>query len=135
MALIILLPLFPVKVFATKACPLPPCYTKAPEYNFDKQRCRLNADWIATGKIKVISHDYQGMPLAKDFLTFIFTANNWEKGKLLRKDKILFTVGWCKNQIFPKNATNGDVRIYGITVKKSGQPDEYQFIYIEKISA
>jgi len=130
---ILALLLLPMQALATKACALPPCYTDATASKFDKGKCSMHSDWIATGKINVIAHDYQGMPLNKDFLTFSFEAQQWEKGKQFAQAQLLFTVGWCENQIFPENVM-GKVRIYGKVVPQSEGHAEYRFLYIEPLS-
>ncbi len=123
---------YPTQLLATKACQLPPCYTDAPEYKFDENKCRLHSDWVATGEIEISAHDYQGHPLNKDFLTFVFNASAWEKGKKFKRDNASFTIGWCKNQIFPSNIPSR-VRIYGIVIKQPNAHDDYQFLYIEPL--
>jgi hypothetical protein len=131
-AVLVLWLVFPVELLATKACPLPPCYTPAPAYAFDAAKCRHHSDWIAHGDVTVIAHNVQGMPLNRDFLTFIFDNSTWEKGSQWRKQPLKFTVGWCKNALFPKGL-RGSARIYGVVVQRPGEADEYRFLYIEKL--
>jgi hypothetical protein len=121
----------PMTSLATKACPPPPCYTDATLSTFDKAKCSLHSDWIATGTVKVIAHHYKGMPLNKDFLSFVFNSQTWEKGVELATDTILFQVGWCKNPAFPIGAKH--VRIYGTVVKSADSVPEYRFWKIEKL--
>ncbi len=92
--IIIILLLAPTKVFATKPCPQSPCFTKS---QFDKEKCIEVSDWMAIGKIENVIHNYKGHPLNKDFASFTFIVETWEKGEGQIQKKLYFSVGWCHN--------------------------------------
>ncbi len=52
--LIIILFNLSAKVFATKPCPLPSCYTDSTGAHFDKRKCALASDWVTTGRIEML---------------------------------------------------------------------------------
>lgn len=134
--IILSLLLLSVDSFATKVCHTPPCYTDATAQNFDIEKCTNAANWIATGKISIKSHDLIGMPLNKDFVSFDFLVKVWEKSdnlKMKEMKKIPFKVGWCINQIFPYESTTGLFRFYGTLTETKEDEKEYRYLYIEKL--
>lgn len=131
--------IFSTGLYATKPCPLSKCInypvtSTDPAQYFDKNKCIKSSDWVATGQIKVKTHNFIGMLLNKDFMSFDFIVKNWEKGKELIKEQIPFKVGWCNNPLPPNSETKGIFRFYGVIIDKLGEEKEYGYLYIEKIS-
>ncbi len=119
-------------VFATKPCPQLPCFSQS---KFDKQKCVAAADWIATGQITKVIHNYKGEPLNKDFARFSFIVKTQEKGNAAIQKELRFTIGWCDNSKSLPEDTSGFFRFYGITHKSiDTKTDSYEYLYFEKIS-
>ncbi len=117
--------------FATKPCPPSPCVTQS---QFDKEKCVAASNWIATGEVKKVIHNYSGEPLNKDFASFIFFVKTQEKGKEPVHKELHFTVGWCDNpKPLPKD-TSGLFRFYGITYKSmANKTDKYEYLHFEHL--
>ena len=123
----------PLQAYSTKSCPTPPCYSDATKRTFDKKKCTIASDWTAVGEIQIKTHDFIGMPLNKDFIAFNFIPKMWEKSVSSAKKKIPFKVGWCKNQMFPYNNSNGLFRFYGTMYTTREGELEYRYLYIERL--
>lgn len=119
--------------FATKPCHPNKCFSHHP-YQFDRKKCEDASDWIAIGRIKSIVHNYKGRPLNKDFASFTFIVETWEKGEDPIQEELHFTVGWCHNsQQLPKD-TSGLFRFYGIIYKSEhDKTKEHRYLYFEPL--
>ena len=114
---------------ATKPCPPHPCLNS--DNSFNSSKCIASADWIATGSITKVINDKQGHPLNKNFASFTFIPETFEKGKQHRQH-YRFKVGWCHNRTeLPKDIT-GTFRIYGSYVKDS--KDGHRYLYLNKVN-
>ncbi len=119
-------------VFATKPCPQSPCFS---QLKFDKEKCVAAADWITTGQITEVIHNYKGEPLNKDFASFIFKIKTQEKGNAAIQKELRFTVGWCDNSKSLPEDISGFFRFYGITYKSTDtKTDNYEYLHFEKIN-
>ncbi len=117
--------------FATKPCPQLPCFLQS---KLDKEKCVAAADWIATGTIALVAHNYIGEPLNKDFANFTFMVKTQQKGKSSIQKELLFTVGWCNNsKPLPKD-TSGLFRFYGVTYKSiDNKTNIHEYLHFEKL--
>lgn len=113
---------------ATKPCPPSPCFDSTGKVNIAK--CFEAASWVAVGKIIEVQHHPEGYPLNKDFATFVFVIDRWEKGEQRNAQKISFKVGRCDNaQEIPED-TSGLFRLYGIGTPGS-TADAPKYLYFE----
>lgn len=119
------------KVFGTKPCSGSPCINYRTN-EFDEEKCKKAADWIAMGKIENIVHDFKKHPLNKDFTKFSVRIKKWEKGGDNSIKILKLETEWCDPNI-PENIS-GLFRFYGKGPLNKGKEDIYSYFHWEKIT-
>lgn len=117
---------------ATEPCLPSPC--AGTNYTVDVAKCRVLADWVATGTITSVVHHQQGDPVFKDFADFTLTVKGTEKGTIKVGRTIRFQVGWCQNWLALPRDTSGTFRFFGLPLPAdSSLPNQY--LYFERAQA
>jgi hypothetical protein len=116
---------------ATKPCPPSPCFDSTGKAN--QARCFEAASWVAVGRIIEVQHHPEGSPLNKDFATFVFLIDHWEKGEQRAVQRICFKVGWCDNAQEVPEDTSGFFRFYG-TGTPGATADAPKYLYFERVA-
>lgn len=119
--------LFTFNASATKPCPMPPC-SETDTVCWEQQ-----ATWIAVGTISDVRHHPMGMPLMKDFASYVLGVKSWEKTQDQRQPQLLsMQVGWCDSGKELPRDLSGTFRFYGKLM--AAEPDAQGTVAVDYIT-